>query len=218
MAGTYTVLDAPTGTMLRLLTDRYRLHDTLLFLGRLRSLITTTLRCRLHTFSALGDSFAVGMVTRSWHHSAGLGNTAEDQRGDGCEEVTTRFAQQHLGSQTICLLKILQPKTRLKAARHQATQVEASDLVQIIACVFEKLDREEPLLPGSNQNLRRRMDRALERLGIPVKGGANRALDLGSLRIAANRGLGAGTKARALGVAPRHGSVFARGDGIHLLG
>ena len=87
-----------------------------------------------------------------------------------------------LFSQPFILLKILEPKTRQRAARHQAAKLEASDLVELVDLGFRKLTPAERLWPGSSQALRRRMDLALKRLGIVSKKMQERPLDLGSFR------------------------------------
>ena len=90
------------------------------------------------------------------------------------------------------LLRIQEPKTRLRAARHQAAKIEASDLVQLIDMAFAHLPSSSRLWPHSAQTLRRRMDSALDRLVIPTARNHARPLDLGSSRPAhftAHRGL-----------------------------
>ena len=80
------------------------------------------------------------------------------------------------------LLRIQEPKTRLRAARHQAAKVEAADLVELIDMAFAHLPAGSRLWPFSAQTLRRRLDSALDRLGIPTSRNHTRPLDLGSFR------------------------------------
>ena len=80
------------------------------------------------------------------------------------------------------LLRIQEPKTRLRAARHQSAKIEASDLVELIDIAFAHLPPASRLWPFSAQTLRRRLDSALERLGIPTARNHSRPLDLGSFR------------------------------------
>ena len=87
-----------------------------------------------------------------------------------------------LNTQSFALLRIEQPKTRLRAARHQAAKVEPRDLVAVLALAFGGLPREARLWPGSNQTLRKRLDAVLHRLGVSRSGSLWRPLDLGSFR------------------------------------
>jgi hypothetical protein len=87
-----------------------------------------------------------------------------------------------LFSQSFVLLKILEPKTRQRAARHQAAKLEPLDLVELVDLGFRRLAPAERLWPGSSQALRRRMDLALQRLGIVGDKKRERPLDLGSFR------------------------------------
>ena len=80
------------------------------------------------------------------------------------------------------LLRIHEPKTRLRAARHQAAKLEASDLVELVDVAFAHLPSGSRIWPLSAQTLRRRFDTALERLGIPTARTHHRPLDLGSFR------------------------------------
>ncbi|CAE7220919.1 unnamed protein product [Symbiodinium natans] len=84
--------------------------------------------------------------------------------------------------QSFILLQILEPKTRLPGARHQAAKIERSDLIDVIQLAFEFYDPEQRLWPFTNQTLRRRFDAILERLDIRRSSSGARPLDLGSFR------------------------------------
>ena len=71
------------------------------------------------------------------------------------------FPADTLFMQTFILVRIDQPKTRGRAAKHQSAKLEPSDLVEVAAL---------------------RLDCILDRLGIPKSGQQGRSLDLGSLR------------------------------------
>ena len=92
------------------------------------------------------------------------------------------FPADALFMQTFILVRIDQPKTRGRAAKHQSAKLEPSDLVEVAALAFLQLPRSSRLWPFSNQTLRRRLDCILDRLGIPKSGQQGRSLDLGSLR------------------------------------
>ncbi|CAE7829539.1 unnamed protein product, partial [Symbiodinium necroappetens] len=87
-----------------------------------------------------------------------------------------------LYTQAFALLKIEEPKTRFKVARHQAAKLEAADLVALVDMAFGKLPKGSKLWPYSAQTLRRRLDAILEALWIPTSRTSRRPLDLGSFR------------------------------------
>ena len=87
-----------------------------------------------------------------------------------------------LWTQAFILLRIREPKTRLRAARHQAAKVEPADLVALIDAAFSRLAPTSRLWPFSAQTLRKRLDTILERLGVPTGRTHSRPLDLGSFR------------------------------------
>ncbi|CAE7502432.1 unnamed protein product [Symbiodinium necroappetens] len=87
-----------------------------------------------------------------------------------------------LYTQAFALLKIEEPKTRFRVARHQAAKLEASDLVALVDMAFGKLCKGSKLWPFSAQTLRRRLDAILEALWIPTSRTSRRPLDLGSFR------------------------------------
>ena len=80
------------------------------------------------------------------------------------------------------LVRIHEPKTRGRAARHQSAKLEPADLVQLCSLAFEHQPRSSRIWPMSAQTLRRRLYLVLDRLGMPRSGGRERPLDLGSLR------------------------------------
>ena len=87
-----------------------------------------------------------------------------------------------LWTQSHVLLRIAEPKTRLRAARHQSAKLEPADLVQLVDIAFRDLHPTAKLWQGSTQTLRRRLDSVLERLGVPTARTDKRPLDLGSFR------------------------------------
>ena len=81
------------------------------------------------------------------------------------------------------LLKIDEPKTRGRGARHQSARIDPEDIVLLISAVFRRHSPSQKLWPRSAQMLRRRFNQLLAGLGLPTKvhDGA-RPYDLGSLR------------------------------------
>jgi hypothetical protein len=80
-------------------------------------------------------------------------------------------------------LRVKEPKTRFKAARHQMSKLDAEDLVQLVSLAFGSKRADEKLWPFSGQLLRTRFRQILREIGLPYdSNGINRGLDLGSLR------------------------------------
>ena len=72
-------------------------------------------------------------------------------------------------SVSFMLLKIREPKTRFRAARHQAGKCESPDLIQVAMLGFEGLRKDEKLWPLSSSTLRSRLVRVLQRLHLPSR-------------------------------------------------
>lgn len=81
------------------------------------------------------------------------------------------------------LLRISEPKTRYRAARHQAAKLEQVDLIEVVKIGFGKLQPHEPLWNFSNSTLRSRLLKLLDRLSLPTRD-SNRlkAISLASFR------------------------------------
>ena len=79
------------------------------------------------------------------------------------------------------LLQIKQPKTRGRAARHQAARVDPQDLVLLISSILGPLPRSAKLWPFSDGVLRRRLKTILHRLGLEHPGEKS-VFDLASFR------------------------------------
>ena len=70
---------------------------------------------------------------------------------------------------SFALLRILEPKTRFRAARHQAGKLEHVDLLQVVQIGFGSLKPWEKLWPLSSATLRSRLTKLLVKLGLPSK-------------------------------------------------
>ncbi|CAE7233811.1 unnamed protein product [Symbiodinium sp. CCMP2456] len=92
------------------------------------------------------------------------------------------FPKDALWMQSYVLIKIDQPKTRGRAAKHQSAKLEPADLVDIVRMAFQELPKHCKLWPHANQTLRRRLDAVLKRLGISGSSSHERGVDLGSFR------------------------------------
>ena len=87
------------------------------------------------------------------------------------------------GSISYILLRIKEPKTRFRAARHQAGKMEQPDLISVVQLGFGKLKNSEPLWHLSGATLRHRLEKVLAALGLPYRSGQKpKALTLASLR------------------------------------
>ncbi|CAE7246280.1 unnamed protein product, partial [Symbiodinium necroappetens] len=108
-------------------------------------------------------------LTWGWRAEAGIfalawGALLRIGEATGAVRSSLVLPRDTLWSQAFILLKIDEPKTRLRTARHQAAKVEAQDLVQLIDLAFAHLPAYSKLWPLSAQTLRKRLDSALEAL------------------------------------------------------
>ena len=81
------------------------------------------------------------------------------------------------------LLSVGEPKTRYKAARHQAAKIDQPDLLKVISLAFGNLGFSQKLWPQSSSTLRSRFNMLMQRLEtseLPFD--RSRKIDLGSLR------------------------------------
>lgn len=81
------------------------------------------------------------------------------------------------------LLRIRKPKTRGRAAKHQAAKIDAPDVIELLSAVFGALPEDARLWPFSAATLRKRFNSLLSCLKLPTKrvNGIN-PFTLGSLR------------------------------------
>ena len=81
------------------------------------------------------------------------------------------------------LLRIAEPKTRFKSARHQAGKLEQPDLILVVQLGFQHLQKHERLWPFSAATLRQRLNKVLQKLCLPWKADSKpRPLTLASFR------------------------------------
>lgn len=79
------------------------------------------------------------------------------------------------------LIKIRQPKTRGRAARHQSAKIEPEDVVRLLTSTFGRLSPDEPLWPFAPATLRKRFGQILKALGL-VSANGTPQFTLASLR------------------------------------
>ena len=92
-----------------------------------------------------------------------IGEVLQSKRGDVLMPEDVDFTVSYL------LIRIKEPKTRFRAARHQASKVEQPDLISIIRLGFSGLRYDEPLWHLSGARLRARFVKLLETLKLPSK-------------------------------------------------
>ena len=81
------------------------------------------------------------------------------------------------------LLKIKEPKTRYRAARHQSGKLEQADLCFVVSCGFQRLAKGDKLWQLSGSTLRTRLEKVLSRLLLPTQPGQfPKPLSLASFR------------------------------------
>ena len=101
-------------------------------------------------------------------------------------EATRRhlvLPQDVIFGQLFALLRIEEPKTRRRAAKHQSAKIDLPDLVQVLEIAFENLQPGDSLWPYSGQTLRSRFRRVCAALGLPSSGDRkDKHLDLSSFR------------------------------------
>ena len=116
-----------------------------------------------------------GIFALSWGGLLRIGEALATTRKNLILPSDVLFAHTHI------LVRIEEPKTRMRTARHQAAKVDYPDLVCLIALAFSSFEPQEKLWSHSPQTLRRRFDLVLECIGIVARD-HQRPLDLGSFR------------------------------------
>ena len=124
-----------------------------------------------------GWTRVAGILALSWAGLCRIGEVLGARREDLILPQDVGFTSAFI------LLKVQEPKTRFRAARHQVAKVEYTDLVDLISSVFQDLRPGDFLWGASAQTLRNRFKSLLTSLGLAASSSKERrALDLGSLR------------------------------------
>ena len=117
------------------------------------------------------------VLALTWGSVCRIGEVLGAIRKDLILPEDTGFAVQWV------MLRVGEPKTRFRAARHQMARLDWQDLAALVTMVFARVDKTERLWPWSSQLLRTRFKQLLHGLKLPAKHGPRgRPLDLGSLR------------------------------------
>ncbi|CAE7271721.1 unnamed protein product, partial [Symbiodinium microadriaticum] len=117
-----------------------------------------------------------GIFALSWGGLLRIGEATSALRSDLILSADVLHLQRH------ALIRIEEPKTRMRMARHQSAKIEQSDLVELLHLAFADLEASNRLWAQSPQMLRRRFDWVLERIGLPSARTGKKQLDLGSFR------------------------------------
>eukprot|EP00435_Cladocopium_sp_Y103_P050220 s698_g15.t1 len=84
---------------------------------------------------------------------------------------------------SFALVMIHAPKTRGRAAKHQAARIDQSDVIAFLTAMYQHAPADTSIWPYSAATLRKRFGCLLSALGLQASGSGNgRGYDLGSLR------------------------------------
>ena len=118
-----------------------------------------------------------GMLALAWGGLLRIGEAFNAQRSDLLLPADVS------GTCDFAMLSVDEPKTRFKAARHQAAKIDQPDLLRVISLAFGSLSHSQKLWPQSSSTFRSRFDQLMQRLDTAVLPfDRKRKLDLGSLR------------------------------------
>lgn len=151
------------------LQDEPHQHHPALPLSVLVSIITV---CLLWGWPAEAAIFAL-----TWNGLLRIGEVLDACRQDLILPSDSAPGQSHV------LLRVREPKTRGRGARHQCARVDPIDVVQLLSEVFGRLSPSDRLWPFSAATLRRRLVQVMSSIGLQTKvQDGVRPFDLGSLR------------------------------------
>ena len=118
-----------------------------------------------------------GIFAMSWGALLRIGEIFHAVRGDLVFPADVQHSIDHV------LIKIKDPKTRYRAARHQSSKLEQPDLIKVAEIGLQGLGKSDRLWHLSGSTLRSRLSKVLQRLDLPHEPGAiPRPLTLASLR------------------------------------
>jgi len=118
-----------------------------------------------------------GILALSWGAVCRIGEVLQAHRRDLVLPPDVGYTSSSV------FLRVQEPKTRYRAARHQVARLDYADLVDLVTSAFAGLKPEERLWPFSAQLLRTRFKQLLRGIGLPhQRSESSRCLDLGSLR------------------------------------
>ena len=140
------------------LADEPRQHHPALPLSVLLAALTTCLWW--------GWPLEAAVVALAWNGILRIGEVLLSKRKD------LVLPDDSMPGVNFILLRIRAPKTRGRAAKHQAARVDPSDMIQLLVRVFSELPPDRLLWPYSAATLRKRFSAILSSLGLPESGSA----------------------------------------------
>ena len=113
----------------------------------------------------------------AWGALLRIGEVVSAVRGDLVLPTDVGNSVKHI------LLRIADPKTRFRAARHQVGKMEQPDLILVVQLGFGNLEKGDRLWPFTSATLRQRLRCVLRKLSLPWQAGSKpKQLNLASLR------------------------------------
>ena len=151
------------------LVDEPHQHNPALPLSVLLAMLTVAL--------TWGWPFEAAVISLCWAGIMRIGEVLQASRAD------LILPQDQAPGFDFILLRIKEPKTRGRHARHQAARIDQSDVVALVSAVYGPMAPSEALWPFSAATLRKRFNALLAALDLPTekKAGAQ-PFTLGSLR------------------------------------
>ena len=135
------------------------------------------LLCLLSASILWGWPAVAGLLALSWGAVCRIGEVLQARRKDLVLPSDVGYTTSSI------FLRVQEPKTRYRAARHQVARLDYSDLVDLVSSAFKDLKPEDRLWPFSAQLLRTRFKQLLQGIGLPhQRTQSSRCLDLGSMR------------------------------------
>ena len=151
------------------LVDEPHEHHPALPLSVLLALLTVSL--------GWGWPYVSAVLALAW---AGIMRIGEVLQAKRCDLILPTDSAPGFG---FALLRIEEPKTRGRHARHQAARVDQCDVVSLLSAVYGPMAPSEALWPYSAATLRKRFNQLLLAVGLPTEKKAGVApFTLGSLR------------------------------------
>jgi hypothetical protein len=124
-----------------------------------------------------GWAYEAAIILMSWTGVMRIGEVLSAKRRDVVLPVDSAPGTSFM------LIVIRQPKTRGRAARHQAARIDQEDVIRYLTAMYQNFPPDAPLWPFSAATLRKRFVHLLSALQLPTtRWGDSRPFDLGSMR------------------------------------